>query len=81
MKAANRTRPPLVLIEDTQSLQMVYRSILASAGHRVAVAGTAAEGLAQVKALMPAVVLLDLILPDRDGLLLMRDILEVKPDT
>ncbi|OYW49117.1 MAG: sigma-54-dependent Fis family transcriptional regulator [Rhodobacterales bacterium 12-65-15] len=47
----------------------------------MAVAGTAAEGLAQVKALMPAVVLLDLILPDRDGLLLMRDILEVKPDT
>lgn len=81
MKAASRNRPPLLLIEDTQSLQMVYRSILASAGHRVAVAGTAAEGLAQVHALMPAVVLLDLILPDRDGLLLMRDILAVKPDT
>ena len=81
MKPGAIANPPLLLIEDTQSLQLVYRSILTSAGHRVAVAATAAEGLAQVQSLKPAVVLLDLILPDRDGLLLMRDILAFKPDT
>lgn len=81
MKSASRVRTPLLLIEDTVSLQMVYRAILASAGYRVAIAGTAAEGLAMAKSAMPAVVLLDLVLPDRDGLLLMQDILAFKPDT
>ncbi len=75
------TRPSVLLVEDTLSLQMVYRSILATAGHRVAVAGTAAEGLEQFRAHRPLVVLLDLILPDRDGLEVMRDIQELQPET
>jgi two-component system, repressor protein LuxO len=81
MKSSQTPRPPLLLIEDTMSLQMVYRSILTSAGHRVAVAATAAEGLAQFQALKPNVVLLDLVLPDRDGLDLMKDMLAQQPDT
>ena len=81
MKSAISARPPLLLIEDTLSLQMVYRSILSSAGFRVSVAGTAAEGLAQFKTLKPTVVLLDLILPDRDGLHLMQEMLALYPDT
>ncbi|MBA3911375.1 MAG: sigma-54-dependent Fis family transcriptional regulator [Rhodobacter sp.] len=63
------------------SLQMVYRSVLSSAGFRVAVAGTAAEGLAHFQSLKPAVVLLDLILPDRDGLDLMQELLALQPET
>ena len=39
-------QPPLLLIEDTPSLQMVYRSVLTNAGHAVRCAGTAREGLA-----------------------------------
>ncbi len=76
---ANRTS--ILLIEDTLSLQMVYRSILSSAGFRVSVAGTAAEGFQLFQSLKPAVVLLDLVLPDRDGLALMQDILAQAPDT
>ncbi|MBZ4688912.1 MAG: sigma-54-dependent Fis family transcriptional regulator [Cereibacter sp.] len=72
---------PILLIEDTPSLQMVYRSVLASAGHRVSVAGTAAEGLARFQEVQPAVVLLDLMLPDRDGLELMQDMLTQRPET
>jgi two-component system, repressor protein LuxO len=71
----------LLLIEDTPTLQLVYRSILASAGYKVVVAATAAEGLAQFRTLQPAVVLLDLILPDRDGLMLMQDMLALRPET
>ena len=71
MKAAASARPPILLIEDTLSLQMVYRSILTGAGYRVAVAGTAAEGLAQFRALQQSIVLFDLVLPDSDGLQLM----------
>jgi DNA-binding NtrC family response regulator len=82
MKAATSTsRPSVLLVEDTLSLQMVYRSILATAGHRVAVAGTAADGLEQFRTHRPLVVLLDLILPDRDGLEVMRDIQAIQPET
>jgi two-component system, repressor protein LuxO len=81
MKSPASPRPPILLIEDTLSLQMVYRSILTGAGYRVAVARTAAEGLAQFAALQPAIVLVDLVLPDSDGLQLMQTILATQPGT
>ncbi len=70
---------PLLLIEDTPSLQLVYRSVLETAGHRVTTAGNAAEGLAHWRTGAPEVVLLDLMLPDRDGLSLMREMLGERP--
>lgn len=73
--------PPILLIEDTLSLQMVYRSVLIGAGHEVVVANSAVEGLAAFRRHLPQVVLLDLVLPDRDGLDLMSDILDLRPQT
>ncbi len=79
------TTPPkansILLIEDTPSLQMVYRSVLTNAGHSVQVASTAAEGLAAFREGWARVVLLDLVLPDRDGLALMQDMLKMRSDT
>jgi two-component system repressor protein LuxO len=75
------TRTPILLVEDTTSLQMVYRSILANEGYTVAVAANATDGLLQFRALKPALVLLDLVLPDRDGLDLMQEMLSAHPDT
>lgn len=79
--ATSLSRPSVLLVEDTLSLQMVYRSILATAGHRVAVAASAAEGLEQFRTHRPMVVLLDLILPDRDGLEVMQEIQALQPET
>lgn len=73
--------PPLLLIEDTPSLQMVYRSVLQTAGHTVRTASTAAEGMRIFQDSGAATVLLDLMLPDRDGLGLMRDMLTLRPET
>ncbi len=75
------TRGPLLLIEDTPSLQLVYESVLRSAGHSVTSAGTATEGLTQFRKLGPAAVILDLMLPDRDGLDLMQELLILRPGT
>ncbi len=75
------TDRPLLLVEDTQSLQLVYEAVLRSAGHDVVSAADASSGLAAFKKLQPPVVLLDLMLPDRDGLDLMRDFLAICPDT
>lgn len=72
--------PPLLLIEDTPSLQMVYRSVLTNAGHDVRCAATAREGLAAFRESGATVVLLDLMLPDRDGLEVMQDMLTLRPE-
>jgi len=71
----------VLLIEDTASLQLLYRSVLTQAGHTVLCAATAAEGLALFQAGTAKLVLLDLVLPDRDGLDLMQDLLALRPDT
>lgn len=68
---------PLLLIEDMPSLQMVYQAVLKKAGFGVVCAGTAAEGMKKFRASRPKVVLLDLMLPDRDGLDLMREMLDM----
>ncbi len=72
---------PLLLIEDTPSLQLVYETVLRKAGHRVVSASTAADGLIAFRKHAPQVVLLDLMLPDRPGLELMREMMEERPDT
>ena len=74
-------RSPVLVVEDTPSLQTIYRSVLSAAGFPVVIAGTAAEGIAAFRRHTPKVVLLDLILPDRDGMTLMREILAEAPAT
>jgi len=72
---------PVLLIEDTPSLQLMYRTVLTSAGHAVRAADTAADGWAAFAEGPCDVVLLDLGLPDRDGLDLMHDMLVLRPQT
>lgn len=69
----------VLLVEDTPSLQMLYAAALKQAGHRVHLASTAAEALAQLVDCEADLVLLDLVLPDRDGLELMAEILAQRP--
>jgi len=71
---------PLLLIEDTPSLQMIYRSVMTNAGHTVVSVGTAADGLKKFLSEKPRVILLDLMLPDRDGLELMSECLTINPN-
>ena len=71
----------ILLIEDTPSLQMIYAAALTRAGFAVAACGTAAEGMAAFRRQKNAIVLLDLMLPDRAGLDVMRDLLAAAPQT
>lgn len=80
--ALPRTKPMTVLlIEDTPSLQLVYRSVLSGAGHDVRVAGSAAEGMAAFLQTGAQIVLLDLGPPDREGLDLMAEMMVLRPET
>ena len=66
---------PVLLIEDTPSLLMLYETVLKRAGHAVHGTATAKDGLEALERLKPDVVVLDLMLPDRDGLDLIEDLL------
>jgi two-component system repressor protein LuxO len=74
------TQLPLLLVEDTPSLQMVYRSVLQTAGYAVVVASNGADGLRAFQDCGANTVLLDLMLPDRDGLSVMHDMLTLRPE-
>jgi DNA-binding response OmpR family regulator len=69
------TDHPLVLIiEDELPLRQYLRTTLRSHGYRVEEAGTWEEGRAAAGRLRPDVILLDLGLPDGDGLSLAREL-------
>lgn len=69
------TQPRILLIEDTLSMQLMYKTILERGGYEVDVAATANEGLRHFSAVRHEVVVLDLGLPDGDGISVMKNIL------
>jgi len=74
-------RPGLLLVEDTPSIQMLYRTVLTKAGYPPVCASSGTEALAKFNEHRPGIVLLDLMLPDLDGLTVMAQMLAVAPET
>lgn len=64
----------ILVVEDDPSLGAALSATLKAAGYRPVRARTAAEGLRWFAHYAPDLVLLDLGLPDRDGLTVIRDI-------
>ncbi len=60
--------PTILVIEDEPQMRRFLRSALEGHGYRVVEVGTAREGLAQAAGRNPDVILLDLGLPDGDGI-------------
>jgi two-component system, OmpR family, KDP operon response regulator KdpE len=71
--------PSILLVEDDPLLRHAFRLLLEDAGYRVIEAGTAAEAMDCARSEKPALVLLDLGLPDRPGLEVAREI-STSPD-
>ncbi|HVV17220.1 MAG TPA: response regulator [Polyangia bacterium] len=66
--------PAVLVIEDEPQMRRFLRASLGSHGFRLLEAGSAKEALALATSQAPEVILLDLGLPDRDGIELARDI-------
>ncbi len=66
---------PLLLVEDTSSLAMLYRSVLQQAGYEVVACDTLLQARMEIGRERFGVILLDLTLPDGDGMELMAEIL------
>ncbi|WP_137176863.1 sigma-54 dependent transcriptional regulator [Roseomonas sp. AR75] len=73
-------RARVLLVEDTASLAAVYAEYLRSAGHAAEHARTAAEAVKLAAADPPDAVLLDVRLPDGDGLSVLRELRRQNPD-
>jgi two-component system KDP operon response regulator KdpE len=58
----------VLIVDDEPHIRRLLHGTLTRAGYRVSEAGTAREAQAEIEANSPDVVLLDLGLPDRDGL-------------
>lgn len=80
-RSPTRTSMPLILVIEDSSVSMALTTaILQSAGHTVLQADTAAEGIEIARHRRPDLILMDLQLPDADGLDVTR-ILKADPQT
>ena len=68
--------PVVVLIEDEAQIRRFLRATLAGQGYRLFEATTGADGLVEVASRQPDVVIVDLGLPDMDGLQVIRRLRE-----
>ena len=64
----------LLMIDDDVDLGALLTEYLARFGHRLITAGSAMEGWAALRRESPDLVILDIMLPDKDGLTLCREI-------
>lgn len=66
--------PTVLLVEDEPQMRRFLRAALGNQPYDLVEAGTAREGLAQAASRNPDLILLDLGLPDKDGLAITREI-------
>ncbi len=62
-----RPCPLVLIVDDNDRNAKLARDVLRAAGFRTIEAATGAEALARARAAQPAVILLDIRLPDMDG--------------
>ncbi len=73
----NRTKPPahrILMIDDDADLNELLTEYIARFGHRLETATTAARGMQALRRERPDLIVLDIMLPDTDGLTLCREI-------
>src|SRR5256714_7057547 len=78
MSAENRR---ILIIDDERTILLTLEALLGRHGYQVDTAATASYGLRRLKETSPAVVLLDLQLPDAEGLEMLGQIKDEHPDT
>ena len=85
MSESSRAPIDVLRVDDSEIVRRGLRAVLSSPAQPpirvVGEAGTAAEGVSECLRLKPAVVLLDIRLPDGDGFTVCRQIIAKLPDT
>ena len=68
------TKANIIIIEDEKNICNFIETVLSPQGYQVTSANTGTDGLKLIESLKPDVVLLDLGLPDMDGLELIQEV-------
>jgi len=77
--AAEPPLPTILIVDDDPDIALVLKDLLEHAGYLVQVAATGADAVARVKGDSISAVLLDLMLPDMDGLSVLALLKKVDP--
>ncbi|HYD18612.1 MAG TPA: response regulator transcription factor [Patescibacteria group bacterium] len=64
----------VLAVDDDENLQLVMRTYLENQGYQLLTASNGAETMAKLETTQPDIILLDLMLPDNDGLTLLMSI-------
>jgi len=70
----------ILVIDDNQDILFIVRTMLEENGYEVNCASTGPEGLKCVQTLPPDLIILDILMPDMDGMEVLKTIKE-SPDT
>ena len=69
----------ILVVENDRKLQLLYREELEEEGYEVHVAGSGKEALEKFERLKPALVTVDIHLPDIDGIKLLKTLKSINP--
>ncbi|MHB9155883.1 MAG: response regulator [Endomicrobiales bacterium] len=67
----------ILIIDDDQDVLEFLKTFFGNMGHEAVLASTSKEGLRQVVVNPPDLVLLDIMMPEKDGLVVLKEIKEV----
>ena len=79
--APRAVKKAVLVVEDDPGSLLLTRTVLEEAGYNVITASTADDALAQLDQKLPALILMDVDLPGRDGLSLTRLLKTMSPTT
>jgi len=70
----------ILVIEDVRVERKILKQWLEEAGHEVIEAANGVEGLARYHETLPDLVITDIVMPEKEGIELMIDLLKAAPD-
>lgn len=70
----------ILVIDDNASVRKALTLMLESGGHNVTGAKDGAEGLSAFEASEPDLVIVDIIMPEKDGIEIIREMRRLKPE-
>lgn len=70
----------LLVVDDDISVQRLYKEALEEEGYKIIIAGNGKKALEMFEKEKPDIVTLDILMPDIDGISLLRTMKEMRPD-
>ena len=70
----------ILIVDDAAFMRMKFKKLLTANGYQVVEASTGVEAVAMYSSEQPDAVLLDITMPDMDGLQALREIRQLNPN-